>query len=550
MRAEGRRFLKNGVCLALAALLMRTVSVSFGAYVSERIGASGMGLYSLIMSVYTLAVTFATSGVQLATTRLVSEALGRGDAGGARAALRLAVRYALSCGTLAAVILFLGAPFFGGVILSDTRTIPSLRLLAVALVPIALSSVFSGYFTAVRRPSRAAGISVLEQAIRILLTVYLLTALLPAGLTYACLALVGGSAIAEILSAAFLGVLYLFDRKSIAKCGGKKLPVRSFLYITAPVAASSYIRSGLVSAEHILIPRALARGGQGREEALASYGTLSGMSLTVALYPMAVLSAFAGLLVPEFAERAANGKAEENRRLCERTLTLALWFGLGIGGLLAAFAVPLAEAIYESREAGFYLALLAPIIPVMYLDHVTDVMLKGLGRQVYAMGVNILDSMGSILLVLLLLPRYGAAGYVLVIAIAEIFNFALSLSGLYRVLFFRFPLCHAVLFPMAAVLTAVTLVRRFLTISGILGLILSLLLAAALYLLILFLLLRADAVKKKKAPLLDTGASFGYNSCIYGRLQGEKGEKNGKLLLYGAPSASVGGGGRPPDCPA
>ena len=525
MQAQGRQFLKNGVCLALAALLMRTVSVSFGAYVSEKIGASGMGLYSLIMSIYTLAVTFATSGVQLATTRLVSEALGRGEEGAARAALRLAVRYAVICGTIAAAVLFFGAPVFGGVILGDGRTVPSLRLLSVALVPIALSSVFSGYFTAVRRPSRAAGISVLEQAIRILLTVYLLTALLPAGLTYACLALVGGSAIAEILSASFLGILYLLDRKKLAKGSGNALPVRGFLYITAPIAASSYIRSGLVSAEHILIPRALTRGGRGREEALAAYGTLSGMSLPIALYPMAALSAFAGLLVPEIAERAALGKQAENRRLCERAITLALWFGMGIGGMLAANALPLAEAVYDNRSAGFYLALLAPIIPVMYLDHVTDVMLKGLGRQVYAMGVNILDSVGSILLVLLLLPSYGAAGYVLVIAIAEIFNFACSITGLYRVLPFRFPLLRAVLFPAAAVLFAVTLTRCIPLPTGIFGLLLSFCLSAILYIAVLLLFCRlAGEGEKKKAPAaaLDRRAPFGYNSCIYGRnMQGE-----------------------------
>ena len=525
MRAEWRRFLKNGVCLALAALLMRTVSVSFGAYVSEKIGASGMGLYSLIMSIYTLAVTFATSGVQLATTRLVSEALGCGEEGEARNALRLAARYALVCGTLAAVVLFLGAPVFGGVILGDNRTVPSLRLLSVALVPIALSSVFSGYFTAVRRPSRVAGISVLEQAIRILLTVYLLTALLPAGLTYACLALVGGSAIAEILSAAFLGALYLVDRKKMTKGKRKQLPVRSFLYITAPVAASSYIRSGLVSVEHILIPRALSRGGSGREEALAAYGTLSGMSLPIALYPMAALSAFAGLLVPEFAERSARGKQLENRRICERAVTLTLWFGIGIGGVLAAHALPLAEAVYRNRSAGFYLALLAPIIPVMYLDHVVDVMLKGLGRQVYAMGVNILDSVGSILLVLLLLPSYGAAGYVLVIAIAEIFNFACSVTGLYRVLPFRFPILRAVLFPAAAVLSSVTLVRHTIRTAGLFGLILSLFVSAALYAFVLFLLCRFDwRAEKKNAPCaaLDRSAPFGYNSCIYGRSRSEE----------------------------
>ena len=320
--------------------------------------------------------------------------------------------------------------------------------------------------------------------------------------------------------------------------------------ITAPIAASSYIRSGLVSAEHILIPRALTRGGRGKEEALAAYGTLSGMSLSIALYPMAVLSAFAGLLVPEFAGHAAVGRKEENRRLCERTLTLALWFGVGIAGILAAFAVPIAEAVYNSREAGFYLALLAPIIPVMYLDHVTDVMLKGLGRQVYAMGVNILDSLGSILLVLLLLPRYGAAGYVLVIALAEIFNFALSLAGLYRVLSFRFPLCRGVLFPAASVLLAVTLGRRLFSGGGIFLAVLSMLVSAGGYLLLLFALCRAEmGSKKKKAPPspLDTGVRFGYNNYIDGRLRGKEGEHDGKLLLYRAPSASRRGGGGTPD---
>ena len=143
------------------------------------------------------------------------------------------------------------------------------------------------------------------------------------------------------------------------------------------------------------------------------------------------------------------------------------------------------------------------------------------------MGVNILDSVGSILLVLLLLPSYGAAGYVLVIAIAEVFNFACSITGLYRVLPFRFPLLRAVLFPAAAVLSAVTLVRCIPLPSGILGLLLSLCLSFLLYLSILLLLCRlAGEREKKKAPAaaLDRSAPFGYNSCIYGKNMSGEGE--------------------------
>ena len=516
MSERARLFWKNGAVLAIAALLMRTVSVSFGAYVSGAIGPEGMGLYSLIMSVYTLAVTFATSGVQLAVTRLVAEALGRDSHAGARAALRAALGYALLFGTAAALVLFAGAAPIGTRLLGDGRTVPALRLLSLALVPVALSSVFSGYFTAVRRPSRSATVSVCEQAVRILLTVFLLTALLPRGMTYACLALVGGSAIAEMLSALFLGLLYWRDRRRLGRGRAGRPPVRSLLHITLPIAAASYVRSGLVSAEHMLIPRALTGGGASREEALGAYGTLSGMSLPIALYPMAVLSAFAGLLVPEFSEGNARGDREGNRRLCERTLMLTLWFAIAAGGVIAAYATPLAEAVYGYREAGRYLALLSPIIPVMYLDHVTDVMLKGLGRQVYAMGVNIADSVGSILLVLLLLPRFGAVGYVYVILLAEIFNFSLSLAGLHGALPFRFPLLRGALLPLAALLPAVTLCRRLLPVSSIATLLLSILVSLLLYALLLsglLLLIEKKVPKKKKAtlPPLDKAVSFGYN---------------------------------------
>ena len=67
-----RRFFLNAVLLGATTIFMRSVAVVFNAYVSGKIGAEGMGLYSLITSVYGFAVTLATSGVSLAVIRLVS----------------------------------------------------------------------------------------------------------------------------------------------------------------------------------------------------------------------------------------------------------------------------------------------------------------------------------------------------------------------------------------------------------------------------------------------------------------------------------------------
>ena len=70
------RFLINALLLSGVALLMRTVGVIFQVYIANRVGAEALGLHGLFSGVYGFAVTFATSGVHLAATRLTAESLG------------------------------------------------------------------------------------------------------------------------------------------------------------------------------------------------------------------------------------------------------------------------------------------------------------------------------------------------------------------------------------------------------------------------------------------------------------------------------------------
>lgn len=483
-----RRYVTNAAVLVGAGLLMRSVSLAFNAYVSTAIGAEGMGLFALVMSVYGFAVTFATSGINLAVTRLCAEVMGAGDPGAVGRVVRRGILHACLFGGTASLVLFAFAGPIGAGLLGDARTVPSLRLLAVSMLPIALSSVLSGYFNAVRRVSRNALTQLFEQSVRIGLTVYALLALGPGGIEYACLALVGGSAVAELSSFFFLLVQYLFDRRRHFR--DTRPPSSGGLWgrmlrVSMPVAASAYVRSGLVTAEHILIPLCLAMGGASRSEALASYGVLHSMAIPLILYPTAVTGAFAGLLVPEMAESRARGEMRRVRYMTERAMTFTLLFGIGCAGLLSAFSSVIGEAFYSSAEAGYYIRLLAPVVAVMYLDTTVDSILKGLGYQVYSMGVNIADSLLSLLLVYLLLPRMGAEGYVLVITLAEVFNFSLSVIRLHNALGFRLPLWRTLLAPLLAAVGATSLIRLLLPASLPGAPISALVLAALLYILLL-----------------------------------------------------------------
>ena len=431
-----RKFLLNALLLCGVSLLMRTVSVSFNVYVSNLAGAEAMGLYALLSGIYGFALTFATSGINISTVRLVTEALGQADHARARMALRKCVGYSLFFSGIATAALFFGADFIATRLLRDARALLSLRFLAFTLIPIALSSVFSGYFTAVRRVWKNATVQVIEQGIRIFAISSLLTVFLPRGVSFACAALALGGAIAECSSFLISLVAFLQDkRKAVrptAAAVNAKAVQKALLGIALPIAFSAYARSGLVSLEHMLIPVGLGKSGLDQASALAAYGLVYSMALPIVLFPSALISSFSGLLIPELTECEAKKNTRQIRYVCERVSHLALLFSIGAAGIMTCFSGELGQILYPNTDAARYIRLLAPLIPVMYIDTTVDAMLKGLGEQVYCMKVNICDALLSVLLVFFLLPHMGIMGCVVTIYVTEFFNASLSVVRLIR----------------------------------------------------------------------------------------------------------------------
>ena len=457
------RFFKSGAMLAAVGLSMRTVSMLFTAFVSRSVGAEGTGLYTVIMTVYSFAVTFATSGISLTVTRLVAEAVGEGNGKRVGGVIRGALIYSAAFGALAALLLFFGAGFIGGSILDDGRTVESLRLLSLSLLPVALGSVFSGYFVGVRRVSFNAAAQVLTQLSKVAVTVLLVISSSGQGTVASVLALCTGIVITETVGFLISLLQFAIDRARHGE-GADAPRLSEVAGMAIPLALSAYVRSALLTLEHILIPARLKESGESSADAYAQYGILHGMSLPLILYPMSPLSSFAGLLVPELA--AAEGGNTRMRRIASEALNATLTYSAVTAVFLLLFSEELGYAVYDSYEAGYYISILALIVPIMYLDHVTDSMLKGVGEQVFSMWVNITDSILSVLLVWFLIPRLGIMGYALVIVIMEGYNFTLSYIRLKSRISFSLDMLSSFCLPLALALLSAALTKLLFLFTG------------------------------------------------------------------------------------
>lgn len=472
MASRTRVYFLNALSLTLTALIMRGVAVIFNVYVAKTAGSEAMGLYSLLGSVYSFSITVGTAGINLGTTRLISECIGLGDYSRAKASMRKALLCCTVTGMIATALLYAFSPMLASYLLSDVRAEVPLRILSVSLTPIALCSCLSGYFTAVRRVKISSFSQIFVQIIRIVFTFVSLSILGGRGAEEACVALVLGTVAAELSSLCITFLLYIFDKRKLDKnpdriCVGDTGIVKQLLSITLPVTFSACIRSALTMLQHTLVPKGLKASGRSWSEALSSYGALHSMAMPLVLFPSALISGFAGLLIPEISECKVQNDKSRLERVSYRSLSLSLFFSIGISGIMVFYSHELGMLLYDSAETARYIRIMAPLIPVMYIDGAVDAILKGMGYQVYSMNVNIADTLTACIFALTLIPHLGMLGYVISIYATEILNTTLSLGKLLSVSGMRPRIFHQVVMPIFCVIGATNLSR--IALYGLLG---------------------------------------------------------------------------------
>ena len=151
-------------------LLLRLVGTSFQVYISGRIGAAGVGLLQLTMSVGSLAMVTGIAGVRTATMYLTAEELGKKRPGNVTWVLSGCFVYSILCSTAVAAALYFLAPALAENWIGDVRTVNSLRLFAAFLPVSCLCGVMTGYFTAANRIGTLAAVEAAEQLCSMVVT--------------------------------------------------------------------------------------------------------------------------------------------------------------------------------------------------------------------------------------------------------------------------------------------------------------------------------------------------------------------------------------------
>lgn len=459
-----KTFLINTVILTFTALFLRGIGLVFRVYLSNIIGAEGMGLYQLIFSVYMLAATFATSGISTAVTRLCTDEMVCGNKQTVLKVLKRAVQLSIVAGTILNAGVYVFSNPIANLFIDDMRAAPSLRILSFSLVPMGVSACFKGYFMARRKTFTPSLASILEQLIRITVIVILLSKFAEKGLEASCFAVLAADTIAETASCIFIFFCLIKDKKKLTtaeksgKINGSYL--KAILKISTPITAGRYLTSILHTSESLIVPKCLSSYSGNKASGLEVFGALKGMALPIIFFPSSFLLSISTLLIPEISESAALDDKGTIRRDVEKVIGITIIGSVLAGGCFFLCSNSVGMALYKSKEVGVLINVLSPFIPLMYLESVVDGILKGLNKQNATLLYNTIDSILRITLILLFVPKLGMDGFLIIMVFSNILTCTLNFIKLLKVTVLKFDFKNWFLKPTCSIIIAICFARQ------------------------------------------------------------------------------------------
>lgn len=448
---QKRAIIKGTLILTAAGLIARVLGFVNRIYLSNVIGAEGIGLYQLIFPIYMICYTICCSGIFTAISRLTAEEKSKTNHLNAKKMLHVAISISLSLSLALTLLVFFGADFISNQIIKEPRIAMGLKIISLAIPFVAITHSIKAYFYGLNKPAIPATTQVIEQIVRISIIYMLAATFIQKGLSYACAVAVFGMAIGEITSCVIVCLFYIKGKEKVTS---KQATPSSLFYfkkitrIAIPLTSNRLITTLLLSLETILLPARLKLFGYSHDYALSIFGTLTGMALPLILFPTVVTTSASLLLLPAISEAHSNQETKKIDRTVTQTIRLSLLIGIVFMFYFLAYGKNLGMAIYHEPYVGELLVALSICCPFLYLQTTLGSLLNGLDFHMITFRNNVIGLALRISFVFFLIPQIGLKGYLigfiaslLLVSILDIIHLIQSTSVHFRSGLFIFLPC-------------------------------------------------------------------------------------------------------------
>ena len=385
----------------------RALGFLYRIVLSRLIGAEGLGVYQVALSLFALFLTIGTGGIPITVSRMISKSKAEHRPNDGQQAISAGICLSLLLTLPIGIFLF----FFGeklGFLFSDTRTFKVFRILLIGLSFSSVYAVFRGTFWGNKQFLLPSILEIAEESVMVIFGVLLLQN-------------VASPTIGAEKAAWAVVISYLFSFTASLLCflfrGGKfsnpKKQLKPLFNATMPITSVRASGSLVNSAVAVLLPVMLIRAGMNNNNAISLFGIVSGMVLPILFIPSTVIGSLALVLVPELSEDFYRKNYKRLQKNLERGLTFTFLFACALIPFFGALGDDLGRIAFSNAQAGEMIAKSSLLLLPMSLTMISTSMLNSMGFEKQTFLFYFVGAAMLILCVLLLPSICGIYAYLI-----------------------------------------------------------------------------------------------------------------------------------------
>lgn len=433
MKTDTPSPLHGAALLTAVGLFTQVLSFFYRIVLSRLAGAEVMGLYQLIMPVYSVLLSLTAVGVTVAVSNLSAHYNALRDWGAVRKVLRRGIALFLTLFLPLGAGLLLCSDAISVYLLGDARTQLGIILLVPCVLLTGLENLHKHCFYGLGNVRPPAASETVEQLVRTGAVLGFLAVFLPQNAERTVGLIVMGMIVCEVFSVTTLITLFRRqDARMDLRPHSAPVGYRDLLAIAVPVGCTSLLGTLMGSANSVLIPRELVRGGMDASAALSAFGVLCGMTMPMLMLPTGLISALGLTMTPGLARQSALKDWSAIRATLGKTTRLVSLLMTPAMAFLTVIGPDLGQALFKNPAAGGHMLPLAVGTLLSCWQSVFASALNGLGHQRAAARNAIVCDAVQLGFTVCTVARWGLRGYIAGFVLSSLAGAALDLVSLCR----------------------------------------------------------------------------------------------------------------------
>ena len=402
------QIIKGTIVLTLAGILSRVLGFLYRIFLSNLIGAKGMGIFQLIFPVLGFCVAISCGGIQIAVSRFVAECKNNKDR---FLVLISSIIMSVFLSAAAAFALYCFANPVSAYIIKNNECALLLKYASITIPLTTFHACIAGYYLGLKKTAVPALSSIFEQVIKVA-AIYILGMIwVNKGIKLTPVIAVYSMILSELGGVIFCLIAVGAEKKYSFKIKQLFSQMKSLFSVSYILTINKIMITFLQCLEAILVPIVLVKSGLSSHTALSIYGILTGMALPVITFPSAINSSVSTMILPAIAGANAGGETKN----IKKTTEVSIWFSLVTGifciGIFLYYGDFIGTTIFGHAKAREYIKILAWLCPFMYLSTTLGSVLHGLGKTNTAFIHNCLGTVIRLFFLWFIVPLVGINGY-------------------------------------------------------------------------------------------------------------------------------------------